>query len=82
MNWNDIHDPTGKVEIIGSFAGFAPHYTPEVMQALINEHGMSGMVSIVNEHMAMKGSPYVLTLVKQDERTMLIESLNLPSSNL
>ena len=50
MEWKDISDPNSEFDFYLASAGLDNTYTPEEIQAMINDRGVLAMVHTVNEH--------------------------------
>lgn len=55
MEWTDIHDPNGEYDFAMEWTYVSSQYTPEDIQAMINEKGVEEMQHTVNEHFKFIG---------------------------
>ena len=74
MDWSEIKDPKGEIEIRASFRGkISGYYTPEEIQKKINDHGVVGMVRTVNEFLRSHkiGAGLMLTHDKEHRKILI-----------
>jgi len=77
MEWSDINDPNGEYEFVGAWNSISTDglYSPDLIQAMINDNGVPAMVNTVNEHYSMrKQSGPVLQIVKQDGKKLVLQA--------
>lgn len=76
MEWNDIRDPKHEFEfMMADWSLVRDQYLPDEIQKLINEKGVLGMVSHVNEHfkfLPRHGHP-VMRLEHAGERKIIVQ---------
>ena len=74
MEWSDIKDPNGEVEIRANFRGkISGYYIPEEIQKMINDQGVIGMVHTVNEFLRLHkvGAGLMLTHNKDHQKILI-----------